>query len=62
VLVDWLMDEIGLEQSKAEPCVFFQMTENKVSLMIRVHVDDIIGAGDKDICEKFFVKIKERFP
>ena len=56
------MDEIGLEQCKAEPCVFLQMTENEVSLMIGVHVHDIIVAGEKDVFEKFFVKIKEGFP
>ena len=36
------------------------MTENEVSLIFGVHVDVIIVAGE-NVCEKFFVKIKERF-
>ena len=41
LLVNWLVEEIGLEQCKAEPCVFRLMVKNKVSLMVGVHVDDI---------------------
>ena len=36
LLVNWLVEEIGLEQCKAEPCVLL-MVKNEVSLMVGVH-------------------------
>lgn len=42
-------DKIDLEQCKAEPCTFRQMTKNEVLLVIEVHVEDIIVAGEKDV-------------
>ena len=42
LLVNWLVEDIGLEQCKAEPCVFRLMVNDKVSLIVGVHVDDII--------------------
>ena len=62
LLVNWFVEEIGLEQCKAEPCVFRLMVKDEVSLMIGVHVDDIIVSGGKNACEKFFAQLKERFP
>ncbi|CAM9110405.1 unnamed protein product [Ascophyllum nodosum] len=62
LLVNRLVEEIGLEQCKTEPCGFRLMGRNEVSLMIGVHVDDIIVSGGKNACEKFFAQLKERFP
>ena len=62
LLVNWPVEEIGLEQCKAEPCVFRLMMKDEVSLMVGVHVDDIIVFGGKNACDKFFVKLNERFP
>ena len=62
LLVNWLVENICLEQCKAEPCVFRLMVENEVSLMVGVHVNDIIVSGGKNACEKFFAQPKERFP
>ena len=53
LLVNWLVEEIGLEQCKAEPCDFRLMAKDEVSLMIGVHVDDIIVSGGKNVCENF---------
>ena len=33
-----------------------------MSLMVGVHVDDIIVSGGKNACEKFFTRLKKRFP
>ena len=41
LLVAWLVEKIGMEQCKAEPCVFRKIIKNEVSLMVGVHVDDI---------------------
>ena len=62
LLVNRLVEEDGLEQCKAEPCVFWLMVENEVSLMVGVHLDDIIVSGGKNACENFFAQLKERFP
>ena len=62
LLVNWLVEEIGLEQCKAEPCVFRLMVKDEVSLTIGVHVDDIIVSGGKNACDKFFTKLMDRFP
>ena len=47
LLVNWLVEVMGLEQCKAEPCVFRRMANEKVELMVGVHVDDIIVCGEK---------------
>ena len=62
LLVNWLVEVFGFEQCKAEPCVFRLMVKDKVSLMVGVHVDDIIVSGGKNACDKFFAKLNERFP
>ena len=62
LLVIWLVEAIGLEQCKAEPCVFRLMVKDEMSLMVGVHVDDIIVSGGKNARENFFAQLKERFP
>ena len=62
LLVNWLVEEIRLEQRKAEPCIFRLMVKDEVSLMVGVHVDDIIVFGGKNACDKFFTKLMDRFP
>ena len=59
LLVTWLVDEIGLEQCKVETCAFRLMVEGEVSLMVGVHVDDIIVSGVENACEKFFAQLKQ---
>ena len=61
-LVNWLVDEFGLEQCKAEPCVFRLMVKDEVWWVVGVHVYDIGVSGGKNACEKFFAQLKERFP
>ena len=62
LLVTWLVEKIGMEQCKAEPCVFRKIIKNEVSLMVGVHVDDIIVSGEQDLCDEFFSQLKQRFP
>ena len=40
LLVTWLVDKVGMEQCKAEPCIFRKIIKKEVSLMVGVHVDD----------------------
>ena len=62
LLVKWLVEEIGLEQSKVEPCVFRLMVKDEVSLMVGAHVDDTIVSVGKNACDKIFAELKKRFP
>ena len=62
LLVNWLVEEIGLEQCKAEPCIFWLVVKDDVSLVVGVHVDDIIVSRGKTACDKFFAQVKGRFP
>ena len=38
-----------MEQCKAEPCVLRKMVENEVSLLVGVHVEDIMLSGEQDM-------------
>ena len=62
LLVTWLVEKIGMEKCKAEPCVFREIVKNEMSLMVGVHVDDIIVSGEQDLCDEFFSQLKQRFP
>ena len=62
LLINWLVEEIGLEQCKAGSCVFRLIVKDEVSSFVRVYVDDIIVSGSKNVCEKFFAQLKEQFP
>ena len=62
LLVTWQVEKIGMEQCKAEPCVFRKIVKNEVSLMVGVHVDDIIVSGEQDLCDEFLSQLKQRFP
>ena len=51
-----------MEQCKAKPCIFRKVINNKVSLMVGVHVDDIIVSEEQDMCDEFFDQLRQRFP
>ena len=61
-LVRWLVEKRRIEQCKAEPCIFRKMANDRVSLMVGVHANDIIVSGDSDVCDEVFSELKERFP
>ena len=54
LLVTWLVEKTGMEQCKAEPCVFRKIIKNEVSLIVGVHVDDITVSGEQDMRDEFF--------
>ena len=60
-LVTWLVEKIGMEQCKAEPCVFGKIIKNEMSLMVGVHVDNVIVSGEQNMCDEFFGQLKQRF-
>ena len=58
VLCQTLVDEDGLEQCRADPCVYRKM----VKLIFVVHVDDILVSGEKEACEELHHTLSEHFP
>ena len=62
LLVTWLVEKIGMEQCKAEPSVFRKIIKNEVSLMVGVHVDDIVVSGEHDLYDELCSQLKQRFP
>ena len=36
---------IGFEQSKTDPCVFRRIAENKLEMVVVLHVDDILACA-----------------
>ena len=51
-----------MQQCKAEPSILRKIIKNEVSLMVGVHVDDIIVSGEQVLCDEFFSQLKQRFP
>ena len=47
---------------KLEPGIFLTMANDKVSLMVGVHVDDIIVSRESDVGHDLFSELKQRFP
>ena len=51
LLCKTLVDKFGMEQCRADPCMFRKM-ENKVVLILVVQVDDLLVSGNETVCEE----------
>ena len=47
-----------MEQCNAKPYVSRETVENEGSLMVGVHVDDIILSGKQGVCSEFLGQLK----
>ena len=54
--------EFGMEQSRTDPCVFRMVVDDKVELIMVVHVDDIVIAGSDEACRDFHAALITKFP
>ena len=53
----------GMGQSKADPCVFRNVVDREVTVIVCVHVDDLaVTAKDKHTFDAFYAQLKEKFP
>lgn len=50
---------MGMDQCKAELCIFRRMDNKSISLLIGVHADGIDVPGEKDVCDAFLDELKE---
>jgi transposase InsO family protein len=52
---------IGMKQSKTDPCVWYKWKDEELWLVAAVYVDDIVYAGSQEAREWFKAKVKTRF-
>ena len=58
-----LLQKIGMEQSKGDPCMFRKVADGEVTLIVCVHVDDLaVTAKDKDTLPAFYAQLKDELP
>ena len=58
-----LLQTTGMEQSKADPCVFRMVMDGEITLIVCVRVDDLaVTAKDKETFDGFYAQLKEKFP
>ena len=58
-----LLQKIGMEHSKADPCMFRKVVDGEVSHIVCVHVDDLaVTAEGKDTFDSFYAQLKDGFP
>ena len=62
VLCQTLVDEHGMEQCRADPCVYRKIVEGVVKLVLVVHVDDILVSGEKEACDESHHTLNKNFP
>ena len=62
-LGDVIVRKIGMEQCKADPCVFRLIRDGVVVMIVCVHVDDITGcvAGESEACDFLSTCLREEF-
>ena len=62
VLCQTLVDKHGMEQCRADPCVYGKTMEGIVKMILVVHVDDISVSGKKEACDELHHTLNENFP
>ena len=56
------MTAIGLEQAKADPCVFPKVVAGEAEMVVVVHVDDILAhAKDRATMDRFAAELGQKF-
>ena len=56
------LTQFGFERSLADPCIFRVRKGNKVTMVLAVHVNDMIVAGTEDDCKALHKFLNENFP
>ena len=56
-----LVENVEVEQCKANPCVFRLRKEGETILILCVHVDDIIVGGESKVCDALYASLLQEF-
>ena len=60
-LTQVLVEKVGMEQCKAGPCDFRLRIDEETTMVLCVHVDDIIVAGESEVCDALHAPLLEKF-
>ena len=60
-LTQVLVEKIGMEQCKADPCVFRLRIDGETTMILCVHVDDVIVAGESEVCDALYASLLQEF-
>ena len=61
LLCNTLADTFGMEQCRADPCVFRKMKNKEVVLILVVHFDDLLVSGNETVCEELLCVLHGQF-
>ena len=56
-----LVEKVEMEQCKADPCVFRLRIDGETTMILCVHVDDIIVAGESEVCDALYASLLQEF-
>jgi hypothetical protein len=56
-----LMEQLKLQQSMTDPCIFYKEKNNKVVLILAMYVDDTLCLGHKEELEWMYKEIQKKF-
>jgi len=52
-----------MEQSKADPCLFFKVVDGEVTLIVCIYLDDlVVAAKEKEVSDALYSQLLEKFP
>ena len=57
-VTQWLVQEMGYKQGRNEPCLFIHPVTQH---MIVLFCDDLLCRGSREVSEKFYTALAERF-
>ena len=52
----------GLEQCKADPCIFRKIVDGVVVMIVGVYVDDLLRGGSEEDCESLLASLNKKVP
>ena len=52
----------GFEQCKADPCIFRNVVDGVVVMIVGVYVDDLLVGGSEEDCESLLASLNKKFP
>ena len=56
-----LVEKIGMEQCKADPCVFRLRKDGETTMILYVRVDDIIVGGESEVRDALYASLLQEF-
>jgi histone deacetylase 1/2 len=56
-LTQVLVEKVGMEQCKADPCVFRLRIDGETTMVLCVHVDDNIVGEESEVCDALYASL-----